>query len=351
MKFGKLIVFALGGVMTSISSTSYDIEMFTFYPYHCESNLMKQMKKVFHGDVFIETGTLGGETAFEAASIFDWVYSVELSEHHFNDAQKRNIYCNVFLFNDSSDHFLDAIIPHIGNKRKLFWLDAHASGGNTATLIEEGTGLSKSPIFGELSAILKNNLQDSIILIDDISGYLLDRVVNMRYPHLHFQYDLIKKNCPTAQLYVVGDLAMVYDAAYHNPTVSPIVQACTTSRMFNWYTYNLEDEKTVLKAEYELIQKCHEDEANRICYLSGYCHCRDYRLWRGLVHLGRGNFTQAAEDFQYVFDTGLTHWRVRFYQGYALAKLGRSAQAEDIFNNVRAHLKEHEAFLTYAYPR
>jgi len=331
LKFKKFGVFVLG-IMVSFSHkvcASYDIEMFTFYPYHCESTLMKQMKKVFHCDVFIETGTLGGETAFTAASIFDSVYSVELSESLCKAAQNKNVYPNVFLSHDSSDHFLDILLPlpHMQNKRKLFWLDAHASGGNTTTLIDVDTGLAKSPIWGELTAILKNNLQDSVILIDDISGYLLSPEPNMRYPHLHQQYDLIKKNCPTAQLYVIGDLAIVYDSAYNTPTVSPIVQSCTASRMFNWYTSNFEDEKAVLMAEHELIQKCREKEADRICYLSGYCHCRDYRLWRGLIYLGRGDFMQAAKDFQFVLDAGLTHWRVNFYHGYALAKSGMRAQA------------------------
>lgn len=351
MKLRKLVVIALGSA--SVICASYDIEMFTFYPYHCESNLMKHMKKVFHGQVFIETGTLGGETAFTAASIFDSVYSVELSESLFKAAQKKNVYPNVFLSNDSSDHFLEMLLPlaHMQDKRKLFWLDAHASGGNTTSLIDADTGLAKSPIWGELTAILKNHLQDSVILIDDISGYLLSPEVNMRYPHLHQQYELIKKNCPTAHLYIIGDLAIAYDSAYNNPTISPIVQACTVSRMFDWYTSHFEDEQAVLMAEHALVKRCHEKEADRICYLSGYCHCRDYRLWRGLVYLGRGDFMKAADDFQFVLDAGLIHWRVRFYHAYALEKLGRKAQASTIFKSIHSQIKDHESFLknTYSY--
>lgn len=134
-------------LMMSISSivySSYDIEMFTFYPYHCETNLMNQMKKVFQCDTFVETGTLGGETAFTAARIFDQVYSVELSETHFRNVRKKNIYRNLFLYHDSSDHFLENLLPSIQDKRKLFWLDAHFSGGNTATLVDTKTGLPKS---------------------------------------------------------------------------------------------------------------------------------------------------------------------------------------------------------------
>ena len=234
--------------------------------------------------------------------------------------------------------------------RKLFWLDAHYSGDSTGTLIDDNTGQPKSPIWGELTAIFKNKLRNSVILIDDISGYLLDPAADMRYPHLHHQYNLIKENCKTAQLYVVGDLAIVYDSVYHNPSVSPIVQACTVSRMFDWYASYLEDEKAVFVAERELVQRCHENEADLIAYLSGYCNCRDYRLWRGLIHLGRGNFAQAAKDFQYVIDEGLTHWRVHFYLGLALAKSEASARAAIIFQDVSSHLKDHELFLNHAYP-
>ncbi len=349
MKFGKSIVFALGS-LTSIAFASYDVEMFTFYPYHCESTLMKQIKKVFGSEIFVETGTLGGETAFAAASIFDKVYSVELSNDLFKNAQERNIYSNVSLYHDSSDHFLDNFLPNVQSKKKLFWLDAHYSGGNTATLIDERTGSPKAPIWGELTAIFKNNLRDSVILIDDISGYLLDPAADMRYPHLHHQYALIKKICPTAELYVVGDLALVYDSLYHIPTVSPIVQSCTVSRMFDWYASCFEDEKTVLEAEYGLIQRCYEDEADRIRYLSGYCSCRDYRLWRGLVNLGRGDFTQAAKDFHYVIEEGMNHWRISFYLAYALAKSQEYDQAQVILKNIDSHLKEHEAFFNNAYP-
>jgi hypothetical protein len=344
-------LFALVGIMVSTVSLvgAYDIEMFTFYPYHCETNLMKQMRKVFGSDVFIETGTLGGETAFTAAPIFDAVHSVELSEHHFSSARARNSYSNVTFYHDSSDHFLESLLPHLQEKKKLLWLDAHYSGGNTATLLEESTGMPKSPIWGELTAIFKNGLSDSVILIDDISGYLLEPGANSRYPHLHQQCGLIKSNCPTAQLYVVGDLALVFDSTRHSPTVSPLVEACTASRMFDWYTSNREDEAAVLQAEHQIVKRAHESEADRICYLSGYCHCRDYRLWRGLVHLGRSHFSQAAEDFQFVLDAGLTHWRVHFYLAYALAKSHATVQAEALLQTLTPHLKDHQQFLSTTY--
>lgn len=174
--------------MMSITSSGYstcDIEMFTYYPYHCESRLMKKMKKVFHCDTFIETGTLTGETALEAAPLFDQVYSVELAESLFKVCQKKNTYSNLFLYHDSSDHFLETLLPQLQDKKKLFWLDAHYSCGPTETLYDEATGLPRSPIWGELTAIFANRLQDSVILIDDISGYLLDPAADMRYPHLH----------------------------------------------------------------------------------------------------------------------------------------------------------------------
>ncbi len=52
MEFRKSVVFALISIVPSMIYASYDIEMFTFYPYHCESNLLKQMKKVFQCKAF-----------------------------------------------------------------------------------------------------------------------------------------------------------------------------------------------------------------------------------------------------------------------------------------------------------
>jgi hypothetical protein len=310
---------------------------------------MRQMKKVFHCDTFIETGTLGGATAFCASPIFSHVLSVELSESLFASAQKRNKYPNVSLYCGSSDLFLDQTLPTLQDRSKLFWLDAHYSCGNTATLIDEKTGKPRAPIMGELSAIFSSGLGNSVVLIDDISGYLLGSL-DMRYPHLHFQYQFIKNQCDTAKLWVIGDLALVYDTRYHNPTISPIVQACTISRMFDWYTSTLADEKIVLRAERDLVARCHESEADRICYLSGYCHCRDYRLWRGLIHLGRRNFVQAAEDFQYVLNAELTHWRVNFYLAYALTQMNAVHQAQEILLKIKPHLTDHELFFNEYFP-
>ena len=328
----------------------YDIEMFTFYPNHCESTLMRQLKEVFHCDIFIETGTYTGETAFCASPIFNQVVSVELSEPLFIEAQKKNVYSNVSLYQGSSDEFLNNFLSLVPDEKKLFWLDAHCSGGGTATLVDEQTQQAKSPIWGELSAIFNNGLLQSVILIDDISGYLLEQQDNMRYPHLHQQYQLIKQNCNTAKLYVVGDLAIVYDSAYHNPSVSPIVQDCTISRMFDWYNPNFEEEKLVLEAEYDLVTRCYESEADRILYLSGYCHCRDYRLWRGLIYLGQGNFTQAVEDFRLAKNAGLTHWRIDFYLAYALAKTQAYNQSSNIFTKITPHVTDHELFFNRNYP-
>jgi hypothetical protein len=120
--------------------------------------------------------------------------------------------------------------------------------------------------------------------------------------------------------------------------------------MFDWYKSDYEEERSVLEAEHQFVRNCYGIESDRICYLSGYCSCRDYRLWRGLVYLGRGNYEQAVRDFQYVIDQGMPHWRVYFYQLYSLLKEGRQKNQNGFLNELESKISRHLDLLDELYP-
>lgn len=80
-----------------------------------------------------------------------------------------NKYANLQCYHRNSYEVLEKILPEISGI-KLYWLDAHFSGGNTATLRDKN-GRVISPLQDEVRVILENGLEDSFILIDDICGY------------------------------------------------------------------------------------------------------------------------------------------------------------------------------------
>jgi hypothetical protein len=114
-------------------------------------------------DIFVETGTEAGHTT-SLASLFNFkeLHTIELSKDWYDFSKEKflgnpNIHVH---FGDSSE-VLPQLLKTI-NKKILFWLDGHYSGGNTAK------GKKSSPLLEELEAIKAHDIKNNIILIDDI---------------------------------------------------------------------------------------------------------------------------------------------------------------------------------------
>jgi hypothetical protein len=134
---------------------------------------------------------------------------------------------------------------------------------------------------------------------------------------------------------VLGDLAIAYDSRSYRPSISPLVKACTESRMFDYFSPSDDTERSVLQAEYAITTSTAVNENERIHYLSSFCGCRDYRLWRALLNLGQRNYPQAILDFQYVLDQGIKHWRIYFYLGYAQIKAKQFNKAKGTLQMIK----------------
>lgn len=117
-------------------------------------------------DVFVETGTLVGDTTINLQSIFDEVHTIELSEKYFNISAERFKSLNL---KNIKNHLGDSIqvIPQIlpsldSSKKCIFFLDGHWSSGDTAK------GDKDCPLIEECLAIDSLYLSnEAIILIDD----------------------------------------------------------------------------------------------------------------------------------------------------------------------------------------
>ena len=140
-------------------------------------------------DTLIETGTYTGDMVEAVKDTFNNIYSIELSEKLYWKCRKRfefrkSSFPSINLFCGDSSKELPKIlaIPRMLKSRRLFWLDAHYSGGETAR------GDLETPIVEELKIILNDNPKH-IILIDDA------RCFNGKndYPKIEFVKQYVSK--------------------------------------------------------------------------------------------------------------------------------------------------------------
>lgn len=125
-------------------------------------------------DTFIETGLLDGENI---ASLYtkghlkdiDIAYSIELDSSFIDKAYENFPFLKdskIKLINGDSGLVLNTITKNHEDKRILFWLDAHYSGGNTSKSDEYG----ECPIIAEMESI-KNLKKKPTIIIDDLGCF------------------------------------------------------------------------------------------------------------------------------------------------------------------------------------
>lgn len=115
--------------------------------------------------IFVEGGTLRGDTAARAAQIFGQVYTIELSPDLHEAAQRRHAEVrNVTFLRGSTRDVLRRLVPEL-QAPAIFWLDAHWSGSVTAGREDE------CPILEEI-AIINESSYDHILVIDDARLFL-----------------------------------------------------------------------------------------------------------------------------------------------------------------------------------
>lgn len=128
-----------------------------------KQRIVKQYAKDFHLKVLVETGTYLGQMVFATKDNFKRIYSIELDDKLFKDAEaKFKTHDHILIFHGDSAKALPFILNLCQGDDILFWLDGHYSGGITAR------GYTDTPIKLELSAIMNWKVTPgSVILIDD----------------------------------------------------------------------------------------------------------------------------------------------------------------------------------------
>ena len=130
--------------------------------------LLIEYAKRFNLRVFIETGTFEGDTikAMFKADLFKQIHTIDINLDYAEAMARRfarmpSIHC----WKGPSDERLACILQSI-HEPTLFWLDAHMP----IAFVRKAKGVVKSPLAGELNAILAH-IQDHVILIDDAAYY------------------------------------------------------------------------------------------------------------------------------------------------------------------------------------
>jgi len=198
---------------------------------------------------------------------------------------------------------IEQIVPRL-SVRILFWLDAHYSGeGNAMSFNNPQAPDAITAIREELSAIKKCAIFDCVILINDIRGFGT-RVNDVEYlgcwahPSMQEVCVALHEINPNFEFALLGDMFLAYDATRFHPQFSPIVTACTKTRLYDGYT--LTDEQLLNYEQRIMHAQTYEKEFIAQMYhrMTGYQDPMFWHdLWYGLVLLGSKQLQPPQEAF------------------------------------------------------
>lgn len=296
-----------------------------------EPSFLSHLAEIFKPDVFIETGTLYGDTTNNALPFFKKIHTIELGDYLFQQAFKRfNGSSIITVHHGSSPKIFAQLLPTIKGS-VLFFLDAHYSGGDTA-MGQEGEHVARAitSIREELIEIARAHLDDCVILIDDIRGFGAEidgkeLISCWAYPSIQEIQKMLLAINQSFTCVLIGDILLAFDKTKHHPTFSPLAKACTVSRLFDGKNFSARE---VMQAE-EIIRstKKNDDELLQINWL--YDNLKPYpvevfyhRLWKGLILDGQKKYQEAYEEFATVFSR-YNNTRIAHYMNQTRTKMIR----------------------------
>jgi FkbM family methyltransferase len=304
-------------------------------------SFLRALRDDFGLTTFVETGTFRGDTTAVAAGIFESVHSFELSpELHANALKRFSSKANVHLHHGDSAELLPGILASGLREKILFWLDGHFSGGPTAQ------GKVNTPILDEIRAIAAAGIKDCIVLVDDLRCFQKSGpgtpLSLTGYPTIWELREALRAIFPKLCFAHYGDVALAFSAD-DGPTLSPVLQGCTVSRLFDSLPadFAAPPVEELFQAE-QLIAHAADAELEAIvalasAYPSGEKHGLGghYHLWAGLALNQAGKLAEARKCFTRALELNCDHWRVRCYLAAALGELGEMGEAFMELNEAR----------------
>jgi tetratricopeptide (TPR) repeat protein len=283
-----------------------------------KGSFIKELVELFNIRGFVETGTLIGDSAYEAAQHCKEVHTIELQEKLYHKATERfKDMSSVHLYLGDSSAVLQQLVPQL-SESCLFWLDGHYSEGTTAK------GNSVSPILEELQIIKQTGLQDAVILIDDIRlfGSMTKKFHNPAYEFPTLRELMAAIDSLTEHTFIVyGDIGIIYPRT-STIAVSPVIQACTASKFFDETRMSVQE---IMDIEENIIAYAQDEEREYLQSLAPIFKgvevtCHEFPLWRGLVLYNDKEYKEACAEFLTCIALGNAHWRVYWYLAKAAHK-------------------------------
>jgi hypothetical protein len=124
------------------------------------------IEKIFskHGKrfpIFVETGTLHGETIRKMEKHFDQLHTIEIKPEYRDAASKAYKGDKIKFWLGDSALTMPTVVSELDNNT-IFFLDGHWSCGDT------GRGPKDCPLYEELTSINEEFKHEAIIIIDDV---------------------------------------------------------------------------------------------------------------------------------------------------------------------------------------
>lgn len=301
------------------------------------SSFLSILASLFKSDIFVEIGTASGHTSLAASYEFPIVHTIEpnitLYQQAYTLLHKRS---NIKCYVGSADEILRYLLPTLHHKIVFFWFNAHCC---------ENVGTQATTILTELEYIKQSKIRNAIVLISNIHLFEKSTIAaqgNARklesYPNLEQVTAKIAEISSDYRYIFLKDMLLAYPSHY-SVSYSPLVEACTISRLYNGFNYSLEE---VLQAE-RVISKAQNEErlalSDLLCLsldpnISSYGLCKYYILWEGLVRFYNKDFIAAYELFCQAYNRGLIHWRITWYKALACLKCDKLDQCKNLIEEI-----------------
>jgi hypothetical protein len=164
-------------------------------PHIAKQRVLRQYAERYGLRVFVETGTFRGDMVEAMKPLFDKIYSIELSDALFAEAERRfERDAHIELIHGDSGKELGPVLRRI-RQPALFWLDGHYSAGDTAR------GEKDTPLVEELDQILRAPDLGHVIVIDDARYFGSDPA----YPTIQTVTEYVLSRRPRARIIVEND--------------------------------------------------------------------------------------------------------------------------------------------------
>jgi len=169
-------------------------------PHLVKQRKVKKFARRFNCKIFIETGTYKGKMVESVQNVFEKIYTIELDKSLCEQAREKFKHKrHIQVLAGDSGTILAEIIKEISDTA-LFWLDAHYSGGITAS------GEQETPIEAELKTILSSRQIGDVILIDDARLFVGDN----DYPTITQLRKMILSRRPDLAIEIEDDVIEIF---------------------------------------------------------------------------------------------------------------------------------------------